>query len=103
MGLIFVDAHTHTPLPYSKETLVRFLIWQFGEISKDCQIKNSPMLIIVCASMALRIQIAKFKNCQYLLRANLPNLMLTKFSHYTVCIVQLSLFRVYFSRLGDHP
>ena len=61
------------------------------------------MLIIVCAPIALRIQIAKFKNRQYLLRANLHNLMLTKFSCYTVCAVQLSLFSVYFSRLGDHP
>ena len=34
--------------------------------------------------MALRIQIAKFKFCQYLLRANSPNLMLTKLSCYTV-------------------
>ena len=34
--------------------------------------------------MALRIQIANFKFHQYLQRANLPNLMLTKLSHYTV-------------------
>ena len=34
--------------------------------------------------MALRIQIAKFKIPQYLLRVNLPNLMLAKLSHYTV-------------------
>ena len=33
--------------------------------------------------MALRIQIAKFKIHQYLLRANSPNLMLAKFSRYT--------------------
>ena len=32
--------------------------------------------------MVLRIQIAKFKFRQYLLRANLPNLMLAKLSHY---------------------
>ena len=36
--------------------------------------------------MALRIQIAKFKFHQYLQRANLQNLMLTKLSHYTVYI-----------------
>ena len=36
------------------------------------------------APMVLRIQIAKFKFHQYLLRANLPNLMLAKLSHYTV-------------------
>ena len=36
--------------------------------------------------MALRIQIAKLKIRQYLPRANLPNLMLTKFSRYTVII-----------------
>ena len=34
--------------------------------------------------MMLRIQIAKLKARQYLLRANLPNLMLTKISHYTI-------------------
>ena len=34
--------------------------------------------------MALRIQIAKFKFRQYLLRTNSPNLMLTKLSHYMV-------------------
>ena len=34
--------------------------------------------------MALRIQIAKFELCQYLLRANSPNLMLAKVSRYTV-------------------
>ena len=34
--------------------------------------------------MALRIQIAKFKFRQYLLRTNSPNLMLAKFSRYTV-------------------
>ena len=34
--------------------------------------------------MALRIQIAKLKIRQYLLRANSPNLKLTKFSRYTV-------------------
>ena len=38
--------------------------------------------------MALRIQIAKFKFCQYLLRANLPNLMLAKLSCYTVLTFQ---------------
>ena len=38
----------------------------------------------VCAHMVLRIQIIKFKFHQYLLRANLPNLMLAKLSHYTV-------------------
>ena len=34
--------------------------------------------------MALRIQIAKLNIHQYLLRANSPNLMLAKFSRYTV-------------------
>ena len=53
-----------------------FLIWRFGEISKDRQIKNSPVSIIVCAPMVLRIQIAKLKTHQYLLRANSPNSML---------------------------
>ena len=36
--------------------------------------------IIACVPMALRIQIAKLKIHQYLPRANLPNLMLAKFS-----------------------
>ena len=34
--------------------------------------------------MVLRIQMAKFKPRQYLLRANSPNLMLVKLSRYTV-------------------
>ena len=34
--------------------------------------------------MVLRIQIAKFKIRQYLLKANLSNLMLAKYSHYMV-------------------
>ena len=29
---------------YSRETLARFLIWRFGEIGKDRQIKNSPII-----------------------------------------------------------
>ena len=41
--------------------------------------------------MALRIQIAKFKFCQYFLRANSPNLMLAKLSHYTVIAFLLDL------------
>ena len=68
-----------------QETLTRFLIWRFGEIDKDPQIKNSLISITVCTPMALRIQIVKFKIRQYLLRANLPNLMFAKFSRYTVC------------------
>ena len=40
--------------------------------------------------MALTIQVTKFKIRQYLLRANSPNLMLAKFSHYTVLSVGLS-------------
>ena len=51
---------------------MRFLIWQFGELGKDHLIKNSPIWIIACMPMALRIQITKLKICQYLLRANLP-------------------------------
>ena len=51
----------------------------FGEFGKDCQIKNLPILIIACVPMALRIQIATFKFCQYLLRSNSPNLMLANF------------------------
>ena len=46
---------------------------RFGEFGKDGQIKTSPMWIIACVPMALRIQIAKLKLCQYLLRANSPN------------------------------
>ena len=46
----------------------------FGEIGKDRQIKNSPISIIVCMPMELRIQIAEFN----LLSANSPNLMLAK-------------------------
>ena len=62
---------------------MRFLIWRFGEKGEDLQIKNSPISVIVWAPMALRIQIAKLKIHQYLLRANSPNLMLAKFSLYT--------------------
>ena len=40
--------------------------------------------------MALRIQIAKFKLHQYLLRANSPYLMFTKLSHYTVYLLCVS-------------
>ena len=67
-----------------RETLARFLIWRFGEFSKGRQIKNFPILITACVPMALRIQIAKIEFHQYLLRANSPNLMLAKFSRYTV-------------------
>ena len=37
--------------------------------------------------MKLSIQIAKFKFCQYQLRAVSPNLMLTEVTHYTVVCV----------------
>ena len=79
--------HTIWHIPYSGK-----LWWGFdlanlvkiGEFGKDCRIKNSPILTIGCASMTLRIQIAKFKYHQYLLRANSPNLMLTELSCYAV-------------------
>ena len=48
------------------------------------QIINSPILIIACVPMMLRIQITKYKFCQYLLSANSPNLILAKLSHYMV-------------------
>ena len=35
--------------------LARFLIWQFGEFGKDRRIKNSPIWIIACVPMVLRI------------------------------------------------
>ena len=38
--------------------------------------------------MALRVQIAKFKFCQYLLKANSPNLMLANVSRYTVDVLK---------------
>ena len=63
------------------------LIWQFGELGQDSQIKNSLIQIIACMPMVLRIQIAKLKFRQYQLRANSPNLMLAKVSRYTVCIL----------------
>ena len=69
-------------LPYSGETLARFLIWRFGGLVKIGKLKTHQ--IITCLPMALRIQIAKFKLRQYLLRAKSPNLMLTKLSHSTV-------------------
>ena len=65
-----------------QEVLVRFLIWQFGKLGKDRQ--NLKLTINACVSMALSILIAKFKFHQYELRAVLPNLMLTKVTHYTV-------------------
>ena len=44
--------------------------------------------------MVLRFQIAKFKFGQYLLRVNLPNLMLAKLSHYTVVFYKITCIHV---------
>ena len=65
-------------IPLNGKLLVKFLIWRYGEIRKDRCIRNSPIWINGCAPMVLRIQIAKFKFCQYLLKADLPNVMLAK-------------------------
>ena len=43
--------------------------------------------------MMLSIQIAKFKFCQYQLRAVSPNLMLTKMIRYTVCTMAFMQIR----------
>ena len=67
------------------------LIWQFGELGKDRQIKNSPIWIIECWPVALRIQIAKYKIRQFLLRVNSPNSMLTKLSHYMVAKICMTV------------
>ena len=48
------------------------------------------LIIIAYVPMALRIQITILKIRQYLLRANLPNLMLTKFSRYTAVYAMLA-------------
>ena len=68
----------YSQLPYSGKLLARFLVWWFGELIKDCQIKNSPIKLYAYMPMTLGIQITKFKFCQYQLRAILSNLMLTK-------------------------
>ena len=44
--------------------------------------------------MAVRIQIANFKLCQYQQRAISPNLMLAKVTHYTVCKVEIGEFNI---------
>ena len=56
------------------------------------------MVYCMHAYMALRIQITKLKIRQYLLRANSPNLMLTKFSHYTVCDIHDFTSSIHVSR-----
>ena len=51
--------------------LGKVLIWQFGKLGKDCQIKTHQCMR---ASMVLRIQIAKFKEfASNQLRSLLPN------------------------------
>ena len=57
---------------------------------KTCQFKLS-----ICISMALSIQIAKFKFHQYELRAVSPNLMLAKVTHHPVDYFVLSLLPGY--------
>ena len=64
--------------------MARFLIWQFGKFGKDRQIKNSPIRIIAMRVYGANNSDRQIKIRQYLLRANSPNLMLTKFFHYTV-------------------
>ena len=51
--------------------------------------------------MVLRIQIGKFRFHQYLLRANSPNLVLTKPSHYTVLTWSFSSWSISFDLF--HP
>ena len=74
---------------------------QFGEFGKDGQIKTSPMWIIACVPMALRIQIAKLKFYQYVLRTNSPNLVFTKISLYLVCTAGVQT-RLACPRLENH-
>ena len=65
-------ASSSAPIPRTHGIVqVCTIAGNFGEVfnekfSKDCQIKNSPIWINACMPMALRIQIAKFKFCQYL-------------------------------------
>ena len=51
--------------------------------------------------MALRIQIAKFKFRQCLLRANSPNLVLAKLSRYTVDIVHHNYLIAWFNDCSE--
>ena len=72
---------------------VDFILVNLVKIAK---LKSRLYNFIVCMPMALRIQITKFKFCLYLLRANLPNLMLAKLSHYVVGILKI-LYLLYFT------
>ena len=46
------------------------MIWLFGEVSQDCQIKTRQFMF---APMAPRTQITNFKFCQYQQRVGSPN------------------------------
>ena len=61
-------------IPYSEKHR-----WGFGLVNSVKIAKLKP-----CVPLVLRIQITKFKLHQYILRANSPNLMLTKLFRYTV-------------------
>ena len=68
-----------------RETSARFLIWRFGEFGKDRQIKKLANVDYCMCSYGAKNSDHQIKKIhQYLLRANLPNLMLAKFSRYTV-------------------
>ena len=71
-------------VPYSGKLWWVFLIWRFGKFDKDRQIKNRQFKLNACVPMMLSIQIAKFKFCQYQLRAVSPSSMLAKVIRYAV-------------------
>ena len=47
-------------VPYSKKLWWGFLIWQFGELGKDCQIKSHQFKLYACVLVALSIWIAQY-------------------------------------------
>ena len=58
----------------------------------DCQIKIHQLNLYACTPMAVRIQIAKLKLCQYQWRAISPNLTLTTI-RYIIMSIMLLVFR----------
>ena len=71
-------------MEYGGKVWQGFLIWQIGEFAENRQIKNRQTLRYYVMRMRSVSVVAKFKTRQYVLKTDLPNLMLAKFSRYTV-------------------
>ena len=72
------------------KTLARCLIWQFSNLANSVKITKLYFVSIDYCMYTYGTKNSdryKFKFHQYLLRANLPNLILSKLSRYTVSLI----------------